>query len=57
MSLPPLERLAILETQVQALTQRLERLDDERTWLIRLVLGIIIAAVIGLVMTTQGGGV
>lgn len=50
-----IERLAVLESKIEQLTARLEKYDDERTWLVKLVLGIIIAAVIGIVLN-QGGG-
>lgn len=49
-----LERLAVLETQIQGIHRRLEKYDEERGWIIKLVLGVIVMAVLGLVINSGG---
>lgn len=49
-----IERLATLEAEIKTVQTRLNKFDEERTWLVRVVLGIIIAAVMGLVLTNGG---
>jgi hypothetical protein len=37
-------------------SSRLKKLEDERTWVARIILGIVITAVLGLVLVTKTGG-
>jgi hypothetical protein len=46
------ERLAVLETKVASLDLRITKMDEERGWLVKLVLGLVIAAVVGLVLNS-----
>lgn len=50
-----IERLAVLESEIKSLQTRMAKYDDERSWLVKLVLGILIAAVIGIVLNNGGG--
>ena len=56
---PPWEgleaRLAILEERIATLIHRVDKMDEERVWLVRLVLGVITAAVLGVVINKGGG--
>jgi hypothetical protein len=54
MSMDVLERLAVIEVQIKTLESRLAQYDEERAWLVKLVLGIIIAAVLGVVLSNGG---
>lgn len=47
-----LERLAVIEVQIKTLESRLTKYDEERGWLVKLVLGLVIAAVLGLVLNS-----
>ena len=52
------ERLVRIETLLQsdmkALEERITKLESSNTWLVRTVIGIIITAIMGLVITTTG---
>ena len=46
------ERLAILETKITSLEVRVNKMDEERGWLVKLVMGLVIAAVVGVVLNS-----
>ena len=46
--------LAVLDERVLSLVRRLDKMDEERTWLVRLVLGVVVAAVLGIVINKGG---
>jgi sugar-specific transcriptional regulator TrmB len=50
-----LERVKVDSTEVNSMEQRIQQLEDDKKWLIRLVLGLVIVAVLGLVIVTNGG--
>lgn len=45
-----IERLAILETELKNLHKRMDQYDGERSWLVKTVLGVLIAAIIGIII-------
>lgn len=48
------ERLAILETKLTALEIRINKIDEERSWIVKLVGGLVISAVVALVLNRGG---
>jgi hypothetical protein len=42
------------KSELANLTSRVSQLEDDRKWLVRLILGVVILAVIGLVVVTGG---
>lgn len=49
-----IERLAVLETQIKNLSERLDEYDDQRSWFVKTVFGILIAAVLGILIQRVG---
>lgn len=47
--------LAVIEERLSQLINRVDKMDDERVWLVRLVLGVVTMAVLGIVIRNGGG--
>jgi ubiquinone biosynthesis protein UbiJ len=49
-----LDNTAAERKELDALAERIKQLEDDKKWLIRLVIGVVIVAVLGLVIATGG---
>ena len=50
------DRMAAGISHIEDLERRLGALEDSQTWVSRIVLGLVISAVVGLVIASSGGG-
>lgn len=50
------EKMAAGISHIEDMERRLRALEDSQTWVTRVVLGLVISAVVGLVIASSGGG-
>lgn len=49
------DRMALGISHIEDMERRLSALEDSQTWVSRIVLGLVISAVVGLVIASSGG--
>lgn len=47
-------RVAVAETNIDNVKEKIDKIDSNTTWLLRIVVGAIVAAVLGLILKTGG---
>ena len=50
------DKMAAGISHIEDMERRLRALEDSQTWVSRIVLGLVISAVVGLVIASSGGG-
>lgn len=50
------DRMAAGISHIEDMERRLSALEDSQTWVTRVVLGLVVTAVVGLVLVSTGGG-
>ena len=50
------DRMALGISHIEDMERRLRSLEDSQTWVARVVLGLVVTAIVGLVLVSSGGG-
>jgi hypothetical protein len=50
-------KLALISTEIRTLTERLVNIESERTWLVRIVIGTVVSAILGLLVVAKDRGI